>query len=267
MSNFGLNDAANRNGVPGTTISVVDIARGIVVREIQLPGDLKAPHGLSFWPRHGDDLFTNAEMGDVMVVYGAATGKVKRRFALPADVHSFVFSKDGTALILSSPKGRLYRADPVTGKVEATCELGSSVRGLAWTNDGRQLIASLTGEIAIVDAGDLSVKQRIPVAGATQIFYSAESPDGRYYLAPSIFDGEVRVMDVKDGSVLKHIHTGTPLRVMISPDPRFAYVSNVTPTGDHLTVIDLRTLETLDIGGVQDVNGVAFSAVLPGLKK
>ena len=68
VSNFGLNDADNRNGTPGDTVSVIDIENARVRTELHLPYGLKAPHGLGFRPQHSRELFVNAEQGDQMVV-------------------------------------------------------------------------------------------------------------------------------------------------------------------------------------------------------
>jgi DNA-binding beta-propeller fold protein YncE len=76
-------------------------------------------------------------------------------------------------------------------------------------------------------------------------------------------NGEVTVLNLSKGDVVRRISTGTPLRVIVSPDSDLAYVANVSPRGDHLTVINLRTLKTRDIPGLRDSNGLAFSPILP----
>jgi outer membrane protein assembly factor BamB len=262
-----LNDADNRSGIPGDTVSVIDIEHARVRTALHLPAGLKAPHGLGFWPRHGQKLFVNAEQGDEMVVFDVSKSRVERTFALPAGVHNFVFSNDGAELLAFASARFVYRIDPDSGRVIVARDLGAPVRGLAWTHDGRELIASVKGEVVILDPGDLATVKEFPLPGAPQPFYSAESSDGTEILVPSVFDGSVRVLNADDGAVIRTLVVGTPLRVVLSPDPDLAYVANVSPKGHSITRVHVHSLETDDIDGMRDVNGLAFSSVVPGVSR
>jgi DNA-binding beta-propeller fold protein YncE len=263
VSNFGLSDANNREGKAGSTITAIDIRSATVRQELRLPDAYKAPHGLGFRPHHETELFTNAEQGDEMVVFDSNSAQVRRGFPLPSGVHNFVFSGDGSALFAFSPKGMIYRIDPDDGKEQASRDMGSPVRGISWMNGDEELIVSSMSEITILRGSDLSLVKKFQVSDSTQFFYSAETPDGRFIIAPAVFDGEVALLNTLDGNVYRRIHTGTPLRVMISPDAGWAYVTNVGPVTNHLTVINLQSLNTADIPEIQDSNGLTFSAVLP----
>jgi len=263
VSNFGLNDADNRSGTPGDTVSVIDIVHARVRTELHLPEGLKAPHGLGFRPQHGEELFVNAEQGDQMLVFDLPKAQIKRTFALPAGVHNFVFSSDGSELYAFASAGSVYRIDPDSGRVQSTRDFGAPVRGLAWTHDGRQLIASVKGEILILEPSDLATVKQFPLPGAPQPFYSAASADGREIFVPSVFDGSVHVLDADDGAVRQTLTVGTPLRVMISPNPDLAYVGNVSPRGQSITMLNVHSFETKDIEGMRDVNGLAFSSIVP----
>jgi len=267
VSNFGLNDADNRNGTPGDTVSVIDIENARVRTELHLPYGLKAPHGLGFRPQHSRELFVNAEQGDQMVVFDASKNQVKRAFELPPGIHNFVFSKDGDTLFAFASPGSVYRIDSESGQVRMARDMGAPVRGLAWTHVGQQLIAAVKGEIVILNPTDLSIAKQFSLPGATQPFYCAASADGRMIFVPSVIDGTVTVLSALDGAVLQTLTVGTPLRVVLSPDPDMAYVANVGPKGSSVTVLHIPSLETEDIVGLRDVNGLAFSSVLPiGLK-
>jgi len=263
VSNFGLNDADNRSGMPGDTVSVIDILHARVRTELHLPAGLKAPHGLGFRPGHGQELFVNAEQGDRMVVFDLPQARVERTFALPAGIHNFVFSSDGSALFGFASAGSVYRIDPDSGRVQSTRDFGAPVRGLTWTQDGRHLIASVKGEILILQPSDLATVKQFPLPGEPQPFYTAVSADGREIFVPSVFDGSVRVLDAEGGAVLRTLTVGTPLRVVMSPDQETAYVANVSPRGQSITILHVHSLETKDIEGMRDVNGLAFSSVVP----
>jgi DNA-binding beta-propeller fold protein YncE len=268
VSNFGLNDADNRNGTPGDTVSVIDIEHARVRTELHLPYGLKAPHGLGFRPPHGRELFVNAEQGDQMVVFDASKNQVKRAFVLPAGIHNFVFSKDGDALFAFASAGSIYRIDSESGQVRMARDMGAPVRGLAWTHDGQQLIAAVKGEIVILNPTDLSTAKQFSLPGAPQPFYCAASADGRMIFVPSVFEGTVTVLSPLDGAVMQTLTVGTPLRVVLSPDPNLAYVANVSSKGSSITVLHIPSLQTEDIIGLRDVNGLAFSSVLPiGLRE
>jgi hypothetical protein len=71
-----------------------------------------------------------------------------------------------------------------------------------------------------------------------------------------------RALDANDGAVLRTLTVGTPLRVVMSADPDFAYVGNVSPRGQSITMLDVHSLETKDIEGMRDVNGLAFSSIV-----
>jgi DNA-binding beta-propeller fold protein YncE len=157
----------------------------------------------------------------------------------------------------------VYRIDADSGQVRAARDTGAPVRGLAWTHDGRQLIAAVKGEIVILNPTDLSTAKQFPSPNAPQPFYCAASIDGRMIFVPSVFEGTVTVLSAFDGASIKTLPVGTPLRVVLSPDKDVAYVANVSPKGSSITIPHIESLETENIGGLRDVNGLAFSRVVP----
>jgi DNA-binding beta-propeller fold protein YncE len=263
VSNFGLNDADNRAGVPGQTISVIDIRAARTLTQLRLPEPWKAPHGLAFRPRHPRSLYVNAEVGDRMVVFDVTSRKVSATFALPAGIHNFIFARDGATLFAFAPAGDVFRLDAATGTVLASMHSASPIRGLAWNFDQSALIAASRGELDMLDPVQLQIASRLPLRESEQAFYCEASPDGRLILAPSVQTGAVTVFATPSSAVVERISTGTPLRVVIGPDPDDAYVANVSPEGRSVTVIHLKSLTTEQIGGLQDVNGLAFSHDLP----
>ena len=263
VSNFGLNDAEIRDGIPGETVSVIDIEHARVCEELRLPSGLKAPHGLGVRPQHAQELFVNAEQGDRMIVFDASQSRMKRSFALPAGIHNFVFSQDGAVLFAFGSAGSVYRIDADSVAVRVARNMGAAVRGLAWTHDGQRLIAAVKGEIVILSPTDLSTAKQFPLPNAPQPFYCATSADDRMIFVPAVFDGTVTVLSALDGALIKTLPVGTPLRVALSPDEDVAYVANVSPKGRSITMLHIHSLETENIGGLRDINGLAFSRVVP----
>jgi hypothetical protein len=105
--------------------------------------------------------------------------------------------------------------------------------------------------------------RKLPLRESEQAFYCAASRDGRFILVPSVQTGTVTVFGASNSEVVERLTTGTPLRVLMAPGANDAYVANVSPEGKSVTVIHLPSLTTDQIGGLQDVNGLAFSRDLP----
>ncbi len=270
VSNFGLLEVNHKIGVAGKTISVIDVAHARERQRFQLPGDLAAPHGLKLRPPAESELFTNAEVGEAMIVFDASSGAVKRTFPLPPKVHNFIFSADGAALFAFSTTGEISRLDPATGKVEARHQ-SASPRGLAFTADRSALIVSGIGELELLNPRDLTVLKRYSHLGVRQIFYPAASLDGRFLFAPAVLDGVVLVIDASTGGVLHRVATGSPL-LLVPAGPNTIWISNVLvppamlPPGvphrpGSVTRLDLNTFESTDVPGIVDANGLAVSPV------
>jgi DNA-binding beta-propeller fold protein YncE len=201
VSNFGLLEGNYRVGTPGTTISVLDVERGVERGRFQLPPGATAPHGLKLRPPQYGELFTNAEEGSGdMVVFAADSGEVLRTFPLPPGVHNFLFDAGGSWLFAFTIQGEVCRIDPDSGRVTARAATGSP-RGLAWTADSRHVMVSGRNEILFLDPVRLSVERRVSGLGVGQVFYPAATPDGRWILAPAILDGVVLAIDAATGAV------------------------------------------------------------------
>jgi DNA-binding beta-propeller fold protein YncE len=256
VSNFGLNDANNLTGIPGTTLSVIDVASMTVSKTLTMPAALKAPHGVGLRPGHQTQLFTNAEEGDAMVVFDCGSGAVLRQFPIPAGIHNFVFSADGAGFVV--------RIDAENGKVTGRYDAGSPVRGLTWVGSGKgvELEVSVMGAVVLLNPKDMSVRKRFTFPDGKQTYYAAVTSDQRMLLVPSIEGGDVKVVRLSDGKVVKSIPIDSPLRVIIPPDGLSAYVSTVNPKS-HPTVIDLKTFETHQIAGLNQTNGIGISAIAP----
>jgi len=271
VSNFGLLEANHKVGMPGTTISVVDLQRLTERSRFTLPAGFTAPHGLKLRPPKYRELFTNAEEGTTgMVVFDANSGAVLRTFPLPPGVHNFMFNSDGSALFAFTMTGKVCRIDPESGKVIVSIDV-SSPRGLAWTSDGSYLVVSGKDELVIVEPDQLTVVRRISKLGTRQIFYTAATADGRWLLAPAVLDGVVLAIDASTGTVAHRIETGSPLMLALDPDGKHAWISNVrVPAGlfgpetqaqeGGAVLLDLTTFKATPIPGIPDTNGLAITS-------
>ena len=193
VTNFGLLEANHKEGSPGHTISVLDVAKRVERARWNLPAFSSAPHGLKLRPPKYGELFTNAEEGDGrMAVFDSVSGMVLRTFALPAGVHNFVFKRDGSGLFAFTMGGEVLRMDPDSGKVLARVDTGSP-GGLAWTADRQSLMVSGKDEVLLLDPVSLAIGRGMAGLGVGQVFYPAATPDGKWILAPAVVDGVVAV--------------------------------------------------------------------------
>ena len=170
VSNFGLLEVNHHVGTPGTTISVLDVDRGVERTRFRLPAGATAPHGLKLRPPKYRELFANAEAGnEAMIVFDANSGRVIRSFVLPHGVHNFLFNADGTALFAYTTTNEIFRIDPDRGTVTASVKVGSP-RGLAWTADYRRLIVGGKNELLMLNPAKLSIDSRLADLGVGQLF-------------------------------------------------------------------------------------------------
>jgi len=194
-----------------------------------------------------------------VLVLNTSTGALLRQFPVTRGTHNFIFSPDGQWLYLMAADNGVWRVEPISGAIKASYPTSTGpIRGLTWTTDGKQLLASGYNELVFLDPIDLSVVRRIGNLGVKMILYSTMTPDGTRIFAPAPFDQTVLVIDVASGAPIARFATGKdPIAVHIAPDRRSAFVCNASD--DHLSRVDLQTLEVTSFGTANMPNGLTFA--------
>lgn len=145
----------------------------------------------------------------------------------------------------------------------------------SWVETGRGVAANRfvyvtcasSGDVDIVDTRAWSVVQRVQLGGSPA--EAAATPDGSRLVVALRDAQSVAVVDLRVGRELARVRTSAPVPhgVVVSPDGRYAFVSNEAAGSDVGTVdvIDLRTPERVASTAVRFQPGpIAFWGLIPG---
>lgn len=268
---------------------------------------------------HGRYPTSNAPQDSRMLIFNLATRETEKvlppfsdpdshvtSYSLSAGTHNFIFSPKSNNINKPGNRHLWYYAGPngvfcinsITGalirhyptNMEQPLPQGKvfngAVRGLAFNEDGTQILVSAKNEISIID---LSVESetygeiitQIGNLGVNQLFYSKFIPGTNLVLAPAARESQVLVIDTSpdlndNQRVVKRLVTGIdPLQVILSPiqGEKKAYVTNAdSPWISEITWDSKNDLEFIDLESFKvktkiptkgGANGIAFSQFLP----
>lgn len=268
ITNFGIKDYDSGSGIPGASISVIDIPTRTEKYRLYTfdPAEHKdysqidsAPHGVKLRPPMENQLFVNVEKGGKVLVFDLSTKTIIKKFTVSPNTHNIFFSPDGKILWLMAAKDGVIRMNADTGEITGTYASSTPVRGLKYTPDQRYLMVSSVNQITFIDPDTLEVKKQFNNLGVGPILYSDMTPDQKYIVAPAAFDNQVLIIDVETGKIVKRLVTGlNPIIALIDESGKFAYISNATDK--HITRINMQTFETKNIETEDGPNGLAFIA-------
>ncbi len=299
VSNFGLKDYDERIGEPGSSISIIDLHSFCEIDRLYTfsGGEewerRRAPHGVKLAPN--GSLYVNVERSSEMLIYDFNTSKnskgfrlptrafampsaqsalygrsaegpglrdyvVDNAFGLPRESHNFIFGRNDDSIFVASGRGGLYKISASTGQILFNLVRPGPTRGLAWSADGKCLIISAGDEICLVDPEKLTLIKSFGGLGVRQLLYSEPTPDGRYIVAPAVWEGQVLLVDAINGSVLDRLIIGAdPIHVAMAPGGQSAYVSH----GRSKFISEIRFDPLTEVRRIQTRGGPNGIAVVP----
>jgi DNA-binding beta-propeller fold protein YncE len=270
VSNYGV------RGKPGSTITVIDVARRTVDRTIDLH-EYQRPHGMAFFP--GDSLLAvTSEASKAVLIVEFRSGRVLRTIPTNARAsHMVAMSANGerlaTANIADGTIALLDPAAPDAGKVVHVAAQPEGIAispsgGTVWVGSNRDSV------VLVIDAARAAVVDTLRGFGLP--YRMAISPDARLAVVTDPAKAEVRVFDAasrrqrfniaiaRDSLVPTAEIPGSPSPegVTISRDSRWAFVT--LQGRNRVVTIDLERgtiVGTATTGTWSD--GVGFSPISP----
>jgi YVTN family beta-propeller protein len=257
-------------GVPGRSLTLIDIASRTVARTIDL-GEYRAPHGVQFLP--GDSLVAvTVEASNAVLLVDVASGTVRRAFETrQPGSHMVAVRADGDVGYTSNIRGNsVTEIDFKTGRTRWLA-VANEPEGLGVTPDGKEVWAgsNIDGTIAIIDVATWRVAHTIAVG--ERPYRVSFAPDGKTALASLTSSSRVRIYDavtrkeiatvsIEGNSAASSLARGgaQPVGVAFSSDSRYAYVA--CQGINAIAVIDLKTrsvIRTIPVGPGPDAVAIA----------
>ncbi|HVW30359.1 MAG TPA: hypothetical protein VHC69_33605 [Polyangiaceae bacterium] len=147
----------------GDSVSVVDVARRTLVREVLLAETPPAPddsgtYAPSVMPRQvalsadGTTAFVSGQRSGALYFVDVAKGTVRRTVTVGSEPVGVVVSPDGDHVeVACSADDTVVEVDARTGGVERTVPVSSEPWALAWSSDGELLVTHFMGGIDAID--------------------------------------------------------------------------------------------------------------------
>lgn len=247
--------------VPGSSLSVIDIATAKELRRVDL-SPLTRPHGLQMIS--GKVYFT-AETNRSIARYDPAENKVdwvmgtgqngSHMLVGTADQKRFYTANIGSDSVTAFELQNV----PPSGSRIVHIPIGKQPEAIDLSPDGKEIWAGLNeeGAIDIVDTTTNKFKEKIKIGGRP--YRVKFTPDGKYVVNTMIAAKELLVIEAATRKEIKRIKLESiPLGIIFSADGKTAFVTVVQP--DLVLRIDMESGEItgrIDIGKGPDGIAVA----------
>ncbi|WP_157117633.1 YncE family protein [Nocardia vaccinii] len=218
-------------------VSVVDACTHAVVDRIPTSG-----LAIGSAPANGREVFTAAYFRRQILVLDTERDKVSETYPAASVPTGVIGDESEKGLWVTALPNLLYHIDRLTGtSTEGTPVLtgGPAPQQMALTPDGATLAVADSTGISLVDTASRTIRARVVLPGApSSPAYGAISPDGKH-LWMAYFSGQVAVIDIADGQVLRiHDTGGWGIGTTFSRDGSRVYAAT-TPPGTVIAPLGL----------------------------
>ncbi|MGD2131451.1 MAG: beta-propeller fold lactonase family protein [Maricaulaceae bacterium] len=234
----------NRDGVMGSTVTVVDVATGEVAATWDL-GEHRAPHGMAV-SSDGAAVWVTVEGSGALLELDATTGEIAREWALePAQGHMVVATPDDQMLFVAHIAGGAVSIVDRDEGVLAALETGAGAEGIAVSPDGSTVWVTnrSANTLSIIDVASRTIVESFPAIGEMPI-RAKFTPDGSEVWTSNARSAAVMVFDAETREHLATIDVGAvPVGILMEPDGPRAFVANTAD--DRVTIIDREAREVI----------------------
>ena len=125
-------------------------------------------------------------------------------------ITGLVFSPDGVLLAGADAAGKidLWDLQAKTRVAQLPVKVSSDARGMAFTPDGKTLVAAEGADLWFYRLDDYKPSLHVPLPGGAQMVSLAIAPDGAW-LACGLLDGSVQLRALPGGELLKTLNGGS----------------------------------------------------------
>jgi YVTN family beta-propeller protein len=273
IGNYGTRE------VPGSSLTVIDIAAGKVANTIDL-GDYRRPHGLLFLP-NGRRALATVEDNRALLEIDVEKGTVVSAVDTAAEVsHMVEVALDGTrAFVANIGSGSVSVIDLEEGDLIRTIATGAGAEGITSTVDGKEVwVANRAADtVSVIDAESLEIVTQIPCASFP--IRAKATPDGKHVLVSCARSADIAVLDVSTRTEVRRIpqdlraadtdgrlfgdrfgSSSVPIGIVIHPNGKTGWVAHTN--ADVIAEIDLQSwkiVRLLEAG--REPDGMAYSAL------
>jgi YVTN family beta-propeller protein len=236
------------------TISIISTGSNEVIETISVPCECEnsAPFGLALTPDGAKLYVTHLSDGTVRVFDTASKELIKTiHEAYDWALRYIAISPDGTrAWALGTGEGKISVIDTFTDEVVAVIHDLPSARAMAFTPDGTRayVVAEKYSCVYVLNTETLELITTIHFPPGSGTITVAMAGSGKFAIVSNFF-GSPSLIDTDPASPTYHeiIAQVPPASsyeycIMLSPDDRFAYLSNQAdrgPTPNSINIIDL----------------------------
>lgn len=243
VTNYGPGNAA----IPGSTISVIDLAAKKELRKFEIGPNAK-PHGIVF---AGGKAYFTAEGFDMIGAYDPASNRMDWMMGTGQDrTHLLVvnhdLSKIFTSNINSNTVNILERVGNPPDWTSTVVPVGKGPEAIDLSPDGREIWTAHTadGAVSVIAVASKKVTHtlNLNMVRANRLKFT---PDGKYVLISDARGGKLLVLDAAAKKEVKRIDIGAgPTGIQMVPGGKQAIIA---VSGEHmLAFFDLNKLEVTD---------------------